>query len=135
MGTGEVQVGQGIHLGLFHDGGCLGTALLEHLACQVVGTTHHTRVLGPEDRGDDLGDPPLQLPRLGLADAVAREVHDAPLPGGSLELLGYGALEALVGVRDDELGPVDPSRSRRTRCPRPISPARASSPLRLSRWP
>ena len=77
MGTGEVQVGQGIHLGLFHDGGCLGTALLEHLACQVVGTTHHTRVLGPEDRG------------------------------GSLELLGYGALEALVGVRDDELGPVD----------------------------
>lgn len=74
VGTGEVQVGQGIHLGLFHDGGCLGTALLEHLACQVVGTTHHTRVLGPEDRGDDLGDPPLQLPRLGLADAVAREV-------------------------------------------------------------
>ena len=34
-------------------------------------------------------------------------MHDAPLPGGSLELLGYGALEALVGVRDDELGPVD----------------------------
>lgn len=67
----------------------------------------HFDVLGTEGGRDYPGNSLLQLPGLRLAHAVAHEVDDASLPGGTLELLGDCSFQSLMGVGGDELHPVD----------------------------
>ena len=98
----EVQVGERVGLGLLQHACGAGAASPEHLAGHVVRRTHHGGVPEPERRRGDAGHALPQLPRPRLAAAVPHEVHDAALPGGPLELLGYRSPEPLVGVAGDE---------------------------------
>ena len=99
----EVEVGQGVRLGLLQDGGRPRAARLQHIDRDVVHGGHGRGVAPAEDGAENSADPPPELPRPRLAHAVAHEVDAAPLPGGALEDLAERADEPGVGVGDDEL--------------------------------
>lgn len=103
----EVEVCQGVRLGLLEDCRRLRAAPLQHVAGHVVHGGHGGGVAAAEHLRDDPAHAAPQLPGAGLAHAVAHEVDGAALPRGALEDLAEGADEARVGVRDDELHPGD----------------------------
>lgn len=94
-------MGQGVGPCLPKDLGRLGTASPGHLACRAIRRPDLARVPGAEDRGHDPGDTTPELPACGLPHAVARQVHDASLPGRTPGRLPYGPLKSLVGVSSE----------------------------------
>jgi hypothetical protein len=100
--AGEAHIDEHIRLRLIHEGGelwHLGTELIGDLAplrlgCLVV-------VLG-EGCGDQGGDDAASALAC-MGQDVAHEMHTATMPSG-VECLGYGGLDALVGVRQQPSG-------------------------------
>lgn len=110
----EVEVCQGVGLGLLQHRRRPGAAPLQHVACRVVHGRHGGGVAPAEHLRHDPAHAAPELPGAGLAHAVAHEVDRAALPRGALEDLAERPDEPRAGVRDDE--------------PHARRPARADSP-------
>ena len=98
MGIGEVEVRQGIGLGILQQPGRLGTEPLYLRAGEMVELPYQRRVLLVEHGMQDGQDRGPLLPCRGTRSRVAHEMHDAALPGGAGEDLLDGQAQALVGV-------------------------------------
>lgn len=101
VGIGEVQVGQGVGLGVLEQIGRLGAHAGDLPAGQVVELAHERGVPLVEHRVQDRGHRRPLLARGGAGGGVPHQVHDASLPCGAREHLLYGAAQPLVGVGGD----------------------------------
>lgn len=99
----EVEVCQGVRLGLLEDRRRPRAAPLQHVARHVVHGGHGGGVAPAEHLRDDPAHAAPELPGAGLAHAVAHEVDGTALPCRPLEDLRRGRDEARVRVGDDEL--------------------------------
>lgn len=99
----EVEVCQGVRLGLLEDRRRPRAAPLQHVARRVVHGGHGGGVAPAEHLRDDPTHAAPELPGARLAHAVAHEVDGAALPCRPLEDLRRGRDEARVRVGDDEL--------------------------------
>jgi hypothetical protein len=95
----EAHVGEHVGLGLVHQGGQLGDLGPELVGDAAPLLLCRLNVVLGEGGGDEGRDNPSATP---TSMGVAHEVDAATLPGGG-EDLGYGCLDALMGVKDDEL--------------------------------
>lgn len=111
--VGEVQVGQGVGLGLLKDCGGLGAEALYLAYGQLVQFPHQLRVALREHGLEDAEDRGPLLPGRRVAGGVAHQVHDAALPRGAGEDLLDRAPEALVRIAGDADDAVDPARPQR----------------------
>ena len=85
--VGEVQVGQGVGLGLFQHLGGFGAEPLDLLGGQLVQLAHEPGVAFREHSLQDAEDGAFLLPGRRVAGGVAHQVHDASLPRGAGEHL------------------------------------------------
>lgn len=103
---GEVQVGEGVGLGLLEERAGARRHRAHGVDGGAVGRPHGGGVGLAEDGLQGLAGHRPAAPRGQQGAHVALEVHDAALPSGARHALGYGANEAGVGVANDEARPV-----------------------------
>src|SRR4051794_40724506 len=115
----EAVEGEDRLLGLLEDGGDLRQRPLELRDRRGQPRARFGAIGLVEDRPDQGGQQPV-LVAARMAEAIAQEVDRAALPG-TRERAGDRRLEALVGVRDDQLDAMQPARDKR---PQELAPER-----------